>query len=584
MPYLVDTKDINFNLWEFLKADQLLQFDAFKDQGQDMYQMVIDQALKVAMQELDPLYTSGDREECFIKDGVVITPKGFKKAYKTVAENGFIGIDVPTDCGGQGLPFLLGLVAHEFFIGANISIEMYCGLTRGSSHLIYSFGTEELTKLFCPKMYDGTWAGTMCLTEPQAGSALGDITTKAVKNDDGTFNITGNKIFISGGDQDITENIIHLVLARVEGDQPGTKGITLFAVPKIWVNPDGSLGEANDVNCVNVEHKLGIKGQATCSLNFGEDGKCRGWLIGEQSKGMKYMFQLMNEARVMTGLQGAAISASAYLNAVKYAKDRTQGGNTPIIEYPDIRRNLALCKAWTEGMRSILYKAALNLDISVHHPDEAVRKKTKNRLNLLTPICKAYSSDFGFKVCEIAMQVYGGAGYIKEYPVEQYLRDTKIASIYEGTNGIQALDLIGRKLPKNNGELLREFYEDITAFTTKLESNDDLKEEGTALKSAADTMGQVAMQLGQWGMEGDFVKPQLGATPFLEICGHVLVAYSLLEQATVAQDKIKEGSSDPFYTNKIKTAQFFANEVLPLVKARAKTILKGSPLAMEIEY
>lgn len=584
MTYLVDQKDVEFNLYEYLDLNELTQMENFKEQSSDMYKMILNECLKLAQSEMDPLFVSGDREGCHIEDGQVKTPKGFDKAYQALAQNGMIGMDVSPEYGGQGLPITLGVVASEFFNGSNVPLTMYIGLTRGAAHLIESFGEKKYAELFCPKMYGGQWGGTMCLTEPGAGSAVGDLKSVAKPNGDGTYNITGSKIFISSGDHDLTENIIHLFLARVEGDQPGTKGISLFVVPKIWVNEDGSLGEANDVNCVNVEHKMGIKASATCSLNFGENGKCRGFLVGEQGKGMSYMFQMMNEARLMCGMQGAAVAAASYMQALNYAKDRVQGGDNTLVKYPDVRRNLALMKAWTEGMRAMLYKTAVAADVANHSTDEAKKEKAQNRLDLMTPICKAYCSDFGFKVTEIAMQVYGGYGYISEYPVEQYMRDVKISSIYEGTNGIQALDLLGRKLAQKNGQLFRDFYEELTQFSASLESVESLKEAGGDLKKAADTIGQVAMKFAEWGMGGDRITPQLGATAFLEMCGHVCIAQHLLEQAKLAQEKIDGGSSDSFYSNKIKTAQFFVNEVLPNVRARAKSILSGSKAAMEIDF
>jgi alkylation response protein AidB-like acyl-CoA dehydrogenase len=583
MPYITDERDIEFNLFEYLNMGELTERDRFKDHNVDLYKMVASEGLKFCMNEFDPIYQSGDREGCELKDGVVRVPKGYKEAYKKTAENGFLAVDIPTTYGGQGLPIMLNTLLFEHFAGSNICMALYIGLTRGSGFLIESFGSEEVAKLFCEKMYTGQWGGTMCLTEPQAGTAVGDLKTTAKKNDDGTYSIKGNKIFISSGDHDITDNIIHLVLARVDGDTEGTKGISLFAVPKIWANPDGSLGEANDVNCVNIEHKMGIQASATCSLNFGENDKCRGFLVGEQSKGMRYMFKMMNEARLLCAMQGLAIGSTAYLNAVKYAKERVQGNDTAIIDYPNVRRQLSLCKSWVEGMRGLLYTTAKCIDDSETHPDEAMRKRAQNRADLLTPICKAYCSDTGFRITEKALQVFGGYGYISEYPMEQYLRDVKIASIYEGTNGIQALDLVGRKLSINNGELFREYYEEVSAFVTKHEEHEELKDEMASLRGAANTIGQVAMKFAEWGMGGQQTKVMLGATAFLEMMGHALCAHVLVEQAVIAAEKLKT-SKDVFYSNKIKTAKFFVAQVLPQVKMCAKGILSGDETAMEIEF
>jgi alkylation response protein AidB-like acyl-CoA dehydrogenase len=585
MTYKIDEKDVEFNLFEWLQiGTKLPLMDAYKEHGEDLYKMIIGEGLKFAKNELDPINMSGDREGCTLENGQVKAPKGFKEAYRKFAENGFIGIDTPATYGGQGLPIMLGTVMYEFFSAANVPFAMYAGLTRGGAHMIETFCDEKLGKLFCAKMYDGTWAGTMCLTEPGAGSAVGDLKTTAKPLPDGSYQITGNKIFISSGDHDLTENIVHTVLARVEGDAPGTKGISLFVVPKYWVNPDGSVGESNDVSCVNIEHKMGIKASSTCSLNFGEKGKCRGWLVGERSKGMRYMFQMMNEARLLCGVQGQSVAGTAYLNALDYARERTQGGNSLILGFPDVRRNLSFCKAFAEGMRALIYYTAFQIDLAARSKDAAEKERAQNRADLLTPICKAYCSDTGFKVTELAMQVYGGYGYCDEYPAEQYMRDVKISSIYEGTNGIQALDLIGRKLAQKQGQLFRELYEEVTDFVGKNENHATLKAEMAALKGSIDTVGQVAMTFAEWGMGGDQVSPMLSATPFLEMCGDTIVAWLLLDQAVLAEQKVKAGQNDAFYRNKARTARFFATHVLPRVRMQAKAILAKDKTAMEIEF
>ncbi|MBF0105995.1 MAG: acyl-CoA dehydrogenase [Deltaproteobacteria bacterium] len=582
--YKVDERDVHFNIFEYLNIKELTAYDKYKDQNEELYKMILNEGLKFALSEFDPLYVAGDREECHMKDGVVIVPKGYKEAYAKFAENGFVGIDTPPTYGGQGLPCMINTATMEFFTGSNVPLLLYAGLSRGVANILEAFGSPELCQAFCANLYNGKWSGTMCLTEPQAGSAVGDIRTSAKKNADGTYTITGNKLFITGGDQNLTENIIHTVLARVEGDAPGTKGISLFLVPKIWVKPDGTLGERNDVNCVNVEHKMGIKASATCTLNFGEEGKCRGFLIGEQSRGMKMMFQMMNEARLMCGVQGEALAATAYENALAYAKERIQGANTAIINYPNVRRELALCKAWVEGMRGLLYLTGKSIDLAHGHPDDTIKEKAKNRVELLTPICKAYCSDVGFKITEMALQIYGGYGYVSEYPIEQYMRDVKIASIYEGANGIQALDLMGRKLASKAGQLFREFYEDLTQFVASQEGNTELKNEISALKKAIDTVAQVAMKIAEWGMSGEKTKPMLSANYFLELTGHTTLAYILLDQARVAQAAISNGSKDSFYRNKIRTARFFVAHVLPMVQMRAKNILSEDLSSIEMEF
>lgn len=584
MSYQFDEQDAQFCLFEWLDPNATTNLAPFKEHNEDLQKMVMTELAKFCANELEPIWASGDREGCRMEDGQVIAPKGYKEAYQKFAQNGFIGLDVPTTYGGQGLPTSLCVALNEAIIGSNVSFSLYQGLTRGSSHLIETFGTEDLAKRFCPKMYDGTWGGTMCLTEPQAGSAVGDIKTTAKPLGDGTYAIEGNKIFISSGDHDLTENNIHLVLARVEGDPEGTKGISLFIVPKIWVNEDGSLGDANDVSCVNIEHKMGIKASATASLNFGENGKCRGYLIGTQAKGMSHMFQMMNEARLLVGIQGEALAATAFNHAVQYAKERTQFGDTQIIDYPAVRRDLALCKAYVEGMRAMLYYTGHQEDLAKHSEDATQKERAQNRVDLLTPICKAYCADIGFKVTELALQTYGGYGYISEYPMEQLMRDAKIASIYEGTNAIQALDLMGRKLAIKEGTLFRELYEDLSQFAEAHMENAGLKDEVAGFKKSLDTVAQVAMTIAGWGMSGDKVRPMCSANPFLEMCGHVVVSYFLLNQAVTAQEKISSGSDTAFYRNKIRTAKFFATHVLPHAIACAKDIQSGDISAMEIEY
>lgn len=584
MAYLVNERDIDFTLFEWLNIGALTQYDDFKEQNPDLYKMVLTEALKFARNELDPLNKKGDEVGCRFENGKVFTPPGFKEAYKKFSENGFISIDVPTTFGGQDLPMALCSMVTEFFSGSNQAFCMYGGLTRGAAHVIESFYPVDKAAPFCTKMYSGEWTGTMCLTEPGAGSAVGDLKTTAKANPDGTYNITGSKLFISGGDHDLSDNIVHMVLARIEGDPAGTKGISLFIVPKVWVNPDGSMGESNDVNCVNIEHKMGICGSSTCLLNFGENGKCRGYLIGEQRGGMKVMFQMMNEARLLVGIQGLGQGALAFEHAVAYAKDRVQGGNGRIIDYPDVRRNLAICKSLVEGMRGMIAYTGKQIDISHKSSDPAEKQHAQNRADLLTPICKAFATDMGFWITELAMQVYGGYGYIKEYPIEQLMRDVKISSIYEGTNGIQALDLIGRKLALRNGELFREFYEDVSTFAGENESHPVLGAEVVELKKAMDGIGQAAMKFAEWGMSGDRITPQLGATPFLEMCGYTMVAYVLLSQAVLAQQKLDAGSKDEFYATKVKTAKFFVNNLLPNVRMYAKVILTGDKSAMEIAF
>lgn len=600
MSYKVNYRDIEFNLFDYLKVEDLGQTERFQGYGKEDFKAILAEGLKFAQKEIAPLNKKGDDIGCRMEGESVITPPGYKEAYQAFAANGFLAMDVPTTYGGSNLPMVITNACAEFTVGACIAFSMYPGLSRGAGHLIEVFAEKEFADLFVPNMYSGKWAGTMCLTEPQAGSAVGDITTTAVKTEEG-YKIKGQKIFISSGDHDITENIIHMVLARVEGDPPGTKGISLFIVPKFRVNPDGSLGKANDVKTVNIEHKMGIKGSSTCTLTFGDNDQCIGYLCGKQAKGMSMMFQMMNEARLAVGVQGQATAAAAYEAALDYAKERTQGGSKLIIEYPDVRRMLITCKAYAEGLRALLLYSCYNYDRTNTIQDETKRSRYHNRLDFLVPVCKAYCSDMGFKVTELALQVYGGYGYITEYPVEQYLRDTKIASIYEGTNGIQALDLIGRKLGINQGQLFRELYEDLTTFCGQNSEHPAFKEEVASLKKATDDLGQVTMKFGEWAMGKNYDMPQLHAVSYLYNVGDVVVSWLLLDQAFLALKMLEEiwtklGATDEatkskiceedeearFLEGKVKTARFFIHNILPGAKARTKTILTGDDSALKI--
>lgn len=586
MSYKVNQRDVEFNLFDYLKVQELGTTERFKGISQEDLRAVLQEALKFAQTELAPLQKIGDENPVRMDGDKVITPPGFRKAYQKFAANGFLAMDVPATYGGSNLPLVITGSCHEFFMGACLGLMMYTGLSRGAGHLIEIFAATPLVERFVPHMYSGKWGGTMCLTEPQAGSAVGDITSKAVANGD-TFLIEGQKIFISSGDHDLCENIIHMVLARVEGDPPGTKGISLFLVPKIWVNEDGSLGEPNDVKTVNVEKKLGIRGSSTCTLIFGDHQKCRGYLVGEQSKGMSIMFKLMNEARIAVGGQGQAIAGAAYEAALQYSFERTQGGEKLIAEYPDVRRMLLTQKAYVEGMRALLLYTAYQMDTAGTTTDDARRDYTKNRVDLLVPVCKAYCSDMGFKVTELSLQTYGGYGYICDYPVEQYLRDAKISSIYEGTNGIQALDLIGRKLTRHQGQLFREFYEDLDKFCGTQKDHPDFKNEVAALKSAADDLAKVTMKFGEWAMAQNLDMPQLHAVAYLYNMGDVMLSWLLLGHAILAMEMLKgksEGDERKFLESKTHTAKFFIHHILPGSHGRTQTILNGddSPLKIQL--
>jgi alkylation response protein AidB-like acyl-CoA dehydrogenase len=495
-------------------------------------------------------------------------------------------------------------------VAANLGFMSYPGLTLGAARVIQVFGTEEQQAKYMDKMVSGDWAGTMCLTEPQAGSDVGALRTKARKNPDGTYSISGSKIFITGGDHDLTENIVHLVLARVEGASPGTKGISIFVVPKKRIQ-EGILVE-NDVTTVAVESKLGLHGSATCALNFGEQDHCIGYLLGEENAGMAIMFHMMNEARLAVGLQGLALASGSYMQSLKYAVERVQGPHfsamkdpeapkVPIIDHPDVRRMLMWMKCMTEGMRGLLYLAGHCEDLAATTADEQEAQKYRRMVDFLIPVCKAWSSDVGFRVTELGVQIHGGYGYCSEYPMEQFLRDVKITSIYEGTNGIQALDLVGRKLRLNQGALFQEFMSRTGEMIERARRNPRLRAVTDLFDEARSQLMEVTVQFAQKAISGDTLVPILYATPYLELVGDVAVGYVLLWQADVADQRLQDifeqahaDTSDKrkdligtdreaaFYRGKTASAEFFANTVLSLAKGKAGAIMNGGCAIMEL--
>jgi hypothetical protein len=501
------------------------------------------------------------------------------------------------------------------FFGANIAFNLGALLTTGTAHLIEEFGTDELKAMYCEKLYTGTWAGTMCLTEAQAGSDVGACKTKATRHGD-HYLIEGEKIFITFGEHDLTENIVHAVLARIEGAPKGTGGLSLFVVPKYVPTEDGSVGEFNDVICSNIEHKLGIHGSPTCTLVFGQDAKCHGWLLGEENKGIRAMFQMMNEARISVGLQGAAQGNAAYQAALMFAKDRTQGSDirnfkdpdaarVPIIRHPDVRMMLLRQKAYAEGMRALLLFAAYCGDRARADASEAKQAEFQGLLEILTPICKAYCSDMAFRVAEWALQTHGGYGYCREYPAEQYLRDAKIASIYEGTNGIQAMDLVGRKMGIKNGAYLFALMGLLNDFADKNEKHPVLAEQVKLFAAARDAWAEVNGFFMSSAMNKQLIVPLLNATGYLSMTGDLMMAYFLLEQARIAVEKLvplcKEAGVDPmdgkalaalakkhpevrFYDGKIKTARFFCSYELPAVHAKAASIKTADLSALHVVW
>jgi len=613
MDYNVDFRDVKFQIFDWLPTERLLGKGLYADWDRESLEMVLAEALKISQEEIAPTNEDGDREGCVLENGVVKVPECFKAPYKTLAEGGWIGCVSAPEFGGLGMPVVVGTAVNEFFSGANLSLALVLMLTRGASELVEEFGTDEMRGLFCEKLFSGDWTGTMCLTEPQAGSDVGASTTKAEPQDNGRYLISGEKIFITYGDHDLTDNVIHAVLARLPGAAPGTKGLSLFIVPKYRVNPDGSLGEPNDVQCASIEHKLGIHGSPTCSMLFGQKGACEGFLIGEENFGMKLMFTMMNAARVEVGLQGLGLGGAAHQAALAYARERVQSRHwsaagdrdavpVAIVEHPDVRRLLLLSEAYVQGMRALLLQTALYQDMArALEGEEAAGFQAISEL--LTPICKAWCTDWSFRVTEWCLQVYGGYGYTTDYPAEQYLRDAKIGSIYEGTNGIQALDLVARKIPSHDGRPFRELLGRV-GNTVKILSGDSMLggpalRLGKALKQVDETVGEVAQR-------PDVMQSlMLNAVPMLDMVGTTLAGNFLLEQANLAKTRLEEilqaksvdaedgqalaalcydDEEAAFYHNKIQTAIHYAFRVLPMVKAMGVAIRAGesAPIAAQL--
>jgi alkylation response protein AidB-like acyl-CoA dehydrogenase len=598
--YKTDLRELQFLIFEQFGMRDILGKEPFAAWGEDEVKMVLEQTYEFATKVLGPLNAVGDREGCRIEDGRVITPKGFKDAWNKLYEAGWRSLSGPEEFGGQGAPRTLQVLVEEMFSGSNVAFMMYPGLALGAAELIEHCATPEQRKQFCPPMFSGKWGGTMCLTEPHAGSDVGSAKSTATPQPDGTYKIRGTKIFISGGDHDMAENIVHLVLARIDGAEQGTKGLSLFIVPRVRVDANGKLGKFNDVRVPSIEHKMGINGSATCVVSFGEDDDCIGHLVGGvPHQGMKQMFMMMNYARIGVGIQGLALAGAAFQSALDYAKDRKQGSsitawkdpNAPrvaIIEHPDVRRMLLEMKAKTEGIRALIVKLSMHQDrvTALGGKSDEQASYHHGQVELLTPLVKAYASEQAFKVCELAVQVHGGAGFTRDYPVEQYLRDSKIFTIYEGTTHIQALDLVGRKLGQAGGKHAQEFFADLGKFIAANGEHAVLGPSVKNLGKAQEAVGGAAFQFLGWFKGGEMEKVPLNANRFLEMMSELAVGWLLLEGAAIAvekQAKTEKGSRDwNFYEGKKQAAIYFAQNVLPDVIAKAKMLQSGDKSAVEI--
>lgn len=593
---LADRRDVDFVLHEQLKIEEFSKFETYAEFNKKTIGLIISEARNLAVKEMLPTQIDGDREGTRFEDGKVKVPESFHKVWEELKAGEWIALSDNPEWGGQGMPFSLSLAGNEHFIAANFSFMMYAGLTHGAGRLVETFGTQKQKELYLKKMYTGEWTGTMLLTEPEAGSDVGALTTSAVNNGDGTYSITGNKIFISAGEHDLAKNIIHPVLARIEGAPEGTKGISLFLVPKIWVNDDGSLGEDNDVVCTGVEEKMGIHGNATCSLSLGGKGCCRGTLLGEENKGMRAMFLMMNEARLLVGLQGLACASSAYIYAVNYARERIQGRHllnlmdksatpVPIIQHADVRRMLLTMKAYVEGMRSLLYYVGMCEDKIKISDDDEQKDKFQGLIDLLIPVAKGYVTDRAFDVCNLGVQVYGGYGYIKEYPMEQLLRDCRITMIYEGTNGIQAMDLLGRKLGLKKGKPIMDLLGEIQLTIAAAKETPTTAELANKVEGAVNKLGEVAMHMGTTAMSPEIMTAFALAYPFMEVAGDVIFSWMLLWRATIAAEKLENGvkkKDKAFYEGQLKSAEFFTHTVLPATLGKMDAILTSNSAVVDI--
>jgi len=593
---IADRRDVDFVLHEMLNVDALSKHDKFAEFNKKTVDLIINEARNLAIKEILPTFKIGDEKGVSLeKDGTVKIPEEYHRVHQLFREGEWTAMTEDPEWGGQGMPKSVSMGAMDYLVGANYSYQLYTGLTHGAGKLIETFGTEEQKKLFLKKLYTGEWAGTMLLTEPEAGSDVGALTTTAVKNDDGTYSLSGTKIFISGGEQDMTENIIHPTLARIEGAPPGTSGISLFIVPKYWVNEDGGLGEFNDVVCTGIEEKMGIHGSSTCTLALGSKGKCRGLLLGEENKGMREMFLMMNEARLLVGVQGLACATTSYLNAVNYARDRAQGRHllnladksapaVPIIQHPDVRRMLLTMKAYVEGMRSLLYYVSWCEDMKELVDTQEEKDTYQGIIDVLIPICKGYITDRAVDVCNLGLQVYGGYGYTKEYPQEQLLRDCRITPIYEGTNGIQAMDLLGRKLGLRKGQAIMDLMGEMQKTIATAKENEQLKGYAEELEKALNTLGEAAMHLGGKAMSEEVLAAFAHAYPFLEVSGDVAMAWMLLWRANVASEKLDKAKKKdkPFYEGQIKSLEFFLEYQLPVTMGKMEVIKRTGSSAVDI--
>jgi alkylation response protein AidB-like acyl-CoA dehydrogenase len=590
--YRAPLRDMRFVLHELLGVEKLAELPGYEDATAEVIDQVIEEGAKLCENVLFPINRAGDEAGCVYENGVVRTPAGFKDAYDAFVAGGWTGLAADPEYGGQGLPKTIKFVIDEMVCSANLAFSTYPGLSAGAYHAISLHADDELKGRYLPKLAEGRWSGTMCLTEPQCGTDLGLIRTRAEPRDDGSFAITGTKIFISAGEHDLSQNIVHLVLARLPDAPKGIRGISLFLVPKFLPKDDGEAGARNGVACGGIEHKMGINGSATCVINFEQ---ATGWLLGEPNRGMRAMFTMMNDARLEVGIQGLGVAETAYQSAVAYARERLQGRALtgaknaaapadPILVHPDVRRMLLTMRAVTEGARALAYWVGMAIDRANKDPDPAARQAADDLVALMTPIIKAYFTDQGSAVANLGVQIMGGHGYIREWGMEQLVRDARITQLYEGANGIQALDLVGRKLPAHYGRYLRTFFHPVMAFIERHQSDPELAEFVLPLAKAFARLQQITLQVAQQGLKNP---DEAGAASadYLRLFALVALAFMWAQMVAVAKAKLADGADGEaaFYEAKIRTARFFVTKLLPESGALFAQIMAGSAPVMDFE-
>ncbi len=588
--YKAPLDDIRYLLHELLDYEgRVAGLPGYEEATRDLVDAVIEEGAKFCENELLPLNLPGDKEGCTFENGVVRTPEGFKELYEAFCEGGWNGLALSPDHGGQGLPKTLQFALTELICSTNLSFGMYPGLTHGACNALELHASDAQKETFLPNMIHGRWTGTMCLTEPHCGTDLGLIKTRAVPKEDGSYAITGTKIFISAGEHDMSENIIHLVLAKLPDAPEGSKGISLFIVPKFLVKEDGSVGARNGVACGSIEHKMGIKASSTCVMNFEE---AEGYLVGEPHSGMAKMFTMMNVARLDVGIQGLGLAETAYQSAAAYAKERLQGralagpaypdkAADPIIVHPDVRKNLLTMRALNEGARAMALWVAIAVDIAEKHPDEATRQEADDLVALMTPIIKSFFTDYGFEATNLGMQVYGGHGYIWETGMEQLVRDARIAQIYEGANGIQALDLVGRKLGQNMGRLLRRFFHPVQAYIEEGMAKPELAEFVAPLAKNLGRLQQATLWIAQQGLK-DPEEAGAAASDYLNLFAYTALAYMWCRMAEVSLAKLDDDPTG-FHEAKLATARFFFQRLLPRSSGHFSAIMAGKAPIMAMK-